>query len=379
MPIRYLKSLALISIFLTVAAATFYFFDTIAPSWGLSASWSQEFNYLISVIAALLIVLSANRIGRQLYIHSRQLIIKLSLSDFIIGLIGGIVGLLLAALATVPLAGLPDPWSWISSLIVAILATTAAIWAFTLKRNTIIEWFDAINFLSPHRSKERDKLRKNELSQEKDLVNPMVLDTSAIIDGRIGDIVKSGFLFGTLVVPIFILHELQQVADSTNPEKRQRGRRGIKLLQSLKKNKKIDTLTLDVDYEEVPQVDQKLIVLAKELKAKIVTCDYNLNGIAKVQGVTILNVNELATYLRQQFMPGELISVRVVQAGKENGQGIGYLPDGTMVVIQDAARLIGREVVTEVERVLQTAAGRMVFVKYSAPTRAKRLPLEVLE
>lgn len=194
--------------------------------------------------------------------------------------------------------------------------------------------------------------------------NPMILDTSAIIDGRIGEIAKTGFLDGTLIIPRFILGELQHIADSSDPLRRNRGRRGFEVIDDLKKigdGLKVEVTSLD--FPKIKAADDKLIQLGKKLKAKVVTTDYNLNKVAKLSGVMILNVNELANSIKTVLIPGEVMSVKVIQAGKEREQGVGYLPDGTMIVVQGGSKLIGQTLEAEVERVFQTVAGRMIFVK----------------
>jgi uncharacterized protein YacL len=192
--------------------------------------------------------------------------------------------------------------------------------------------------------------------------NPLILDTSAIIDGRILDIAKAGFLFGTILVPSFVLQELQQVADSADYLKRSRGRRGFEIIEDLKKVKGI---RIEVwDKEPVGKlVDDKLIKLGKSLHGKIITTDFNLNRVATVANVMVLNVNELANAVKTVAVPGEALKIKVVHIGKDPKQGVGYLADGTMIVVEDGAELVGQDVKTEVTRVIQVAAGRMIFTK----------------
>jgi len=188
-----------------------------------------------------------------------------------------------------------------------------------------------------------------------------VLDTSVIIDGRIADVAETGFLGGTLVIPQFILTELQQVADSPDSSKRQRGRRGLDMLQRLRNNNQIDIQIIETDYPAVKEVDLKLIELGKELDAVIVTNDFNLNKVSQLRGVSVLNINELANALKPVVLPGEAMRVFVLKEGKEYNQGVAYLDDGTMVVIDDARRLIGKTADIAVTSVLQTTAGKMIF------------------
>ena len=188
-----------------------------------------------------------------------------------------------------------------------------------------------------------------------------VLDTSVIIDGRIADVAETGFLGGTLIIPQFILTELQQVADSPDSSKRQRGRRGLDMLQRLRNNSQIDLQIIETDYPAIKEVDLKLIEIGKELDAVIVTNDFNLNKVSQLRGVNVLNINELANALKPVVLPGEAMRVFVLKEGKEYNQGVAYLDDGTMVVIDDARRLIGKTADVAVTSVLQTTAGKMIF------------------
>jgi uncharacterized protein YacL len=192
----------------------------------------------------------------------------------------------------------------------------------------------------------------------------LVLDTSVIIDGRVADIAETGFLAGRLVIPQFVLRELQQVADSADSMKRNRGRRGLDILQRIQKNQSLDIMITDVDFVEVREVDLKLIELAKHFDAKIVTNDFNLNKVAQLRGVTVLNINELANALRPVVLPGETMRVFILKEGKEYSQGVAYLDDGTMVVVDNARRCIGRTIDINVTSVLQTTAGKMIFGRF---------------
>ena len=191
----------------------------------------------------------------------------------------------------------------------------------------------------------------------------ILLDTSVIIDGRIADICKTGFLDGKFIVPRFVLKELQQIADSADSLKRERGRRGLDILSKLQKNSNIDVKIHNDDFPDIKEVDLKLVKLAKVLGAKIFTSDYNLNKVSEIQGIRVLNVNELANALRPVVLPGEMIETRLIKEGKEYNQGVGYLEDGTMIVVDNGRRLIGQNVNVVVGSVLQTAAGRMIFGK----------------
>src|SRR5215216_5426570 len=191
-----------------------------------------------------------------------------------------------------------------------------------------------------------------------------ILDTSVIIDGRIADICETGFMDGTMVIPQFVLKELQLVADSSDSMKRNRGRRGLDILQKVQKMSGVDVMISDMDFPEVKEVDLKLIELARALQGKIVTNDFNLNKVAQLRGVDVLNVNELANSLKPVVLPGEIMKVFILKEGKEYNQGVAYLDDGTMVVVDNARKMIGRTVDVVVTSVLQTTAGKMIFGRF---------------
>lgn len=212
---------------------------------------------------------------------------------------------------------------------------------------------DEFNIIIPY-----VRLRRQDQSEEVTL-----LDTSVIIDGRILDICKTKFLENRIVIPKFVLRELQQIADSTDPIKRQRGRRGLEILNTLKREAGVNITIHEEDIPELTEVDAKLVKLAKLLEAKILTVDFNLNRIASFQGIKVLNINELANALKPVVFPGEQMQIKLLKEGKEYNQAVGYLDDGTMVVVEDSRKLIGQEVKVAVTSVLQTQAGRMIFTK----------------
>ena len=200
--------------------------------------------------------------------------------------------------------------------------------------------------------------------------NYKILDTSVIIDGRIADLCETGFLDGTLVVPQFVLRELQYIADSQDALKRNRGRKGLEILQRIKKGPDVRVIISEADFPDIKDVDMKLIELAKQLSGKIITNDFNLNKVSELRGVQVLNINVLANALKPVLLPGEAMKVFVLKEGKEANQGVGYLDDGTMVVIDNAKRHIGRNIDITVTSVLQTTAGKMFFGKSEAPDEA---------
>jgi len=205
----------------------------------------------------------------------------------------------------------------------------------------------------------RGRPRDKEAATEEE--RPVLLDTSVIIDGRIADISQTGFICGPMLVPRFVLNELQHIADSADPLRRNRGRRGLDMLNRLKTESRVPVRITDLDVSEAREVDDKLIVLARQMRCPIVTNDYNLNRVAQVQGVQVLNINELANAAKTVLLPGETITVQVIQEGKELGQGVGYLDDGTMIVIEEGRSYIGQTIQVLVKKVLQRTEGRLVF------------------
>ncbi len=212
---------------------------------------------------------------------------------------------------------------------------------------------DEFNIIIPY-----VRLRRQDQAQD-----VILLDTSVIIDGRIVDICKTRFLGGKIIIPKFVLRELQQIADSTDPIKRQRGRRGLEILNTIQNEPGMDITIHEQDFTETTEVDAKLVLLAKLLEAKILTVDFNLNRVASIQGIKVLNINELANALKPVVFPGEEMRIKLIKEGKEHNQAVGYLDDGTMVVVEDARRLLGQDVKVVVTSVLQTQAGRMIFTK----------------
>jgi uncharacterized protein YacL len=210
---------------------------------------------------------------------------------------------------------------------------------------------------------------KNKKAKETAYNNPIIVDTSALIDGRVADVIETGFLTGTLIVADFVLSELQHIADASDALRRGKGRRGLEILENLKKSRLVKTVVYKGEGLAGKTTDDKLIEAAKQFKAKVLTTDFNLNKVATVSGIKILNVNELVNALKTTLLPGEKIEVKVIQEGKEKSQGVGYLSDGTMIVVENGAPYIGKAVTATVSRVLQTAAGRMIFVQVEQPER----------
>jgi uncharacterized protein YacL len=222
---------------------------------------------------------------------------------------------------------------------------------------------DLFNVISSFTNRQNQPLVSGEGGSVWAQSRTILLDTSVIIDGRIADIARTGFLPGTLLIPRFVLNELQYIADSSDSLRRHRGRRGMEVLTTLQKEPSIPVRVTDVDVEGVREVDDKLVILARQMRCPILTNDYNLNRIAELQGVTVLNINELANAVKSILLPGERLSVEIIQEGKETGQGVGYMDDGTMIVVESGREFMNRVMDVTVTKVLQTSAGRMIFAK----------------
>jgi uncharacterized protein YacL len=282
---------------------------------------------------------------------------EMSSSQLFAGVIGLILGLAIAALMTPALSNLPPPFGEVMPFVVSILLGYFGL-AMLMRRHREI-----FTFVNARLARDGMAGRGRGRARESDAV---LLDTSVIIDGRIADISRTGFIGETMLVPRFVLNELQHIADSPDSLRRNRGRRGLDMLNKLQKESVVPIVITDLDMEEVREVDDKLVMLAKKLHCPIITNDYNLNRVAELQGVVVLNVNELTNAVRVILLPGETLQVRIIQEGKEIGQGVGYLDDGTMVVVENGKRYLNQTVTTVVTKVLQTAAGRMIFAQPTA-------------
>ncbi len=285
--------------------------------------------------------------------HLRNRLIKMPserLGAFIVGLF---LGLAASALLSIPLAALPDPFGGILPIVAAVVVCYFSVVIVVWRRQDLRQFFGN---LRP--SAEGGQPRP--IAAEEEYI---LLDTSVIIDGRIADVSKTGFIRSALLVPHFVLMELQHIADSADTLRRNRGRRGLEVLRLLQQEATVPVKLTDMDASGVRDVDAKLIALARELRCPIMTNDYNLNRVADLQGILVLNINDLANAVKVAFLPGEEFQVKIIQEGKEYGQGVGYLDDGTMVVVEDAQSRINQTLNVTVTKVLQTTAGRMVFAK----------------
>jgi uncharacterized protein YacL len=283
----------------------------------------------------------------------KALLGRLSAEVLVSALLGLVAGLLVAALLAFPLSLLPPPFGGVLPFLGVLIFVYFGISIFVMRQS------DLANILGSVSARRNGETHPGSGQSNR----TVLLDTSVIIDGRVADIAKTGFLPGTLLIPRFVLNELQYIADSSDGLRRQRGRRGMEVLSELQKASSVLVRISDIDVEDVREVDDKLVILARQLKCPILTNDYNLNRIAELQGVPILNINELANAVKSVVLPGELLSVNVIQEGKEIGQGVGYMDDGTMVVVENGNRYLNKEITVTVTKVLQTAAGRMIFAR----------------
>ena len=319
-------------------------FDEAPAEAALSIAWVVAWTVLGFSLLPYLTVIPAMAALRSVQ--------QLSTLEFVTAIVGLFLGLVLGLLLGLPVAALPPPIGTIAPLGISIVLGLAMVGLTVAKRHDLLAAAEGIGIL------------RRPAGEGAAADGPRILvDTSAIIDGRIADIAESGFLFGTLVVPRFVLDEVQRLADSADNLRRTRGRRGLEILGRMRKAGVVAVEVTDEDAPGVAEVDSKLVELARRNGRPILTNDLNLNRIADLQGVRVMNLNSLANAVKPALLPGEELHVRVIQPGKDPGQGVGYLDDGTMVVVEGGARSIDSELDVTVTRVLQTVAGRMIFAQ----------------
>jgi uncharacterized protein YacL len=278
----------------------------------------------------------------------------MSTAEFVAAVAGLLIGLLIALLLGLPLSDLPEPYGRYLPLGVSVCFGFGMLGLTVAKREDLVAAAEAAGLV---------RRSEGQAASSRGGETQVVVDTSAIIDGRIADIVDSGFLYHRLIVPHFVLDELQRIADSSDTQRRARGRRGLDILGRLQKEGPTPVDIVDDDPMEAGDVDAKLVALARARGAAILTNDFNLNRVADLQSIRVLNINSLANALKPALLPGDTLRIKVLTEGKEAGQGVGYLDDGTMVVVESGARLVGQELDVAVTRVLQTVMGRMVFAQ----------------
>ena len=372
----------LITLFLAIAIATLLrLASPLLATYISEEFFSMDIEIFETTLASLICVLTGGILGGVSgWLLSPFLIRKLKLfsifvekqlgimpvPDVIAGAAGLAIGLIIANLLSYSFAKIPVIGDYIPvvfSIIIGYLGLHVTI----KKRSEISSLFDAIpNKFRSHAKVESEKVEEIPLEIPKietGSTNYKLLDTSVIIDGRIADICETGFLEGTLLIPGFVLEELQHIADSADSLKRIRGRRGLDILQRIRTGSKIHVEIGNTDYPEIQEVDAKLVRLASEVNGKILTNDFNLNKVAQLRGVEVLNINELSNAVKPVVIPGETMLVQVVKDGKEPGQGVAYLDDGTMIVVENGHRHLNRKISVEVTSALQTAAGRMIFAR----------------
>ena len=298
--------------------------------------------------------------------------------DLMSGAVGGIIGLIISSLFSNSFKDI----QFFGPLLAVILSIFLGYLGLTIgmKRKEDITGF--LSFFPKFRGDKMDKADKNKESKADhslERVNYKILDTSVIIDGRIADIVKTGFVEGILLIPSFVLEELRHIADSSDLLKRNRGRRGLDILNQISKETVIKVHIHEQDFDDINEVDSKLVRLGQVLGSSLLTNDYNLNKVAELQGVKVLNINELANALKPIVLPGEEMLVQVMKEGKEPGQGVAYLDDGTMIVVDTGRRFMGQHVTVLVTSVLQTAAGRMIFAKPKSVLEKKQMGLRTVD
>jgi uncharacterized protein YacL len=320
-------------------------FDAAPGSVVLELGWVIAWTVLGFAILPYLTVIPAT--------NALKAVEELSTAEFVTAIIGLFLGLLLGLLLGLPAANFPPPIGTFAPLTISLFLGLGMVGLTVAKRHDLIAAAEGLGIL-----------KRKPADGGSPAGGPQILvDTSAIIDGRIADIAESGFLYGTLVVPRFVLDEVQRLADSADSLRRTRGRRGLEILGRLRKEGATPVVVIDEDVPGMSEVDSKLVELAKRAGRAVLTNDLNLNRIAELQGVRVLNINSLANAMKPALLPGEELKVRVIQPGKDAGQGVGYLDDGTMVVVEGGARSIDNEVDVTVTRVLQTVAGRMIFAQ----------------
>jgi len=357
------KSIARVigSVVAIVAIMALYFLDRSQfPSW-INIWWAIG----IAGVAAIIMFIITPYITVMPYHWMRNT----SASDLLAAVIGLVVGLIISVLLGIPLSNLPANLGRILPFVGAVVFSSLGVAIAIQRKNDIMHLFQT-GFI-PRRTREREREREREEERNKERekenvsqlqpVTQILLDTSAIIDGRIADISQTGFISGALIVPRFVLNELQHIADSADTMRRNRGRRGLEMLNRLQKDATVPIEITDTDVEGIVEVDSKLVKLAQTLHCPIITNDFNLNRVAELQGVKVLNINELANAVKPVLLPGEDIVIKIIQDGKELGQGVGYLDDGTMIVVEGGRQYMGSTIEVSVTRVLQTVAGRMIF------------------
>jgi len=319
---------------------------------GGSADDYVRYVLILSLSGAALGLLLTPWVTTRPFNYVRKRIRQLPAPKLVAIIVGLVVGLIIGALLAIPFGQLPDPLGAIMPFAGTVLFAWLGVSIMVMRANDIAALFPVRSLASG--------VRARPLQQAERMI---LVDSSVIIDGRIADIAQTGFIQNAIVVPRFVLNEVQHIADSSDDMRRNRGRRGLEVLNRLRKNSPVPVRITDMDIEDVREVDDKLVLLARQLHCPVMTNDYNLNRVAEIQGVQVLNINELANAVKAVYLPGETFTVRIIQEGTETDQGVGYLDDGTMVVVERGIRYKGRPISVLVTKTIQTAAGRMIFAR----------------
>jgi uncharacterized protein YacL len=330
-----------------VVASNGGLFSTSDYEGALVAAWTTAWIVVGFAILPYLTVVPATWLIRRVE--------ELTTAEFVTAVIGLLLGLLMGVLLGFPLSRFPEPFGSTLPLGVSLFLGLGMVGLTVAKRADLITAAEAIGLVRNPTA--------GQTATGGSGAPHIVVDTSAIIDGRIAEIVESGFIYGSLVIPRFVLDELQHIADSSDTLRRNRGRRGLDILSRMQKDTTTPVEIVEDDVPDVPEVDAKLVALARVRSQVILTNDFNLNRVAELQGIRVMNINSLANAVKPALLPGEELRVRVIQEGKEAGQGVGFLDDGTMIVVEGGARQIDKDVDVTVTRVLQTVAGRMIFAQ----------------
>jgi uncharacterized protein YacL len=345
--IRFLGAALGVLIGLTLATVDGGMFTDQQFSGAFLAAWVISWLVLGFGLLPYLTVVPAGWVIRQVQ--------KLSTAEFVTAVVGLLIGLLMGLLLGLPLSNIEGPLGEFLPLGVSLFLGLGMVGLTVAKRADLVAAAEAVGLFRRPAAEDGTVLRAGEPH--------IVVDTSAIIDGRIAEIVESGFIYGTLVVPRFVLDELQHIADSSDTLRRNRGRRGLEILSRMQKDARTPVEIAEDRFPEIAEVDAKLVALARQRSRAILTNDFNLNRVAELQGIRVMNINSLANAVKPALLPGEDLRVRVIQEGKEAGQGVGFLDDGTMIVVEGGARYIDHDLDVAVTRVLQTVAGRMIFAQ----------------
>ena len=335
-----------------MAIAGWQFGVYLANRPGGSAQDYVRYVLILSLSGAALGLLLTPWVTTRPFSWIRKRIRKLPAQQLLAIVIGLVVGLIVGALMSIPLGQLPGSFGEIMPLAGTLLFAWLGVSVMVMRAGDI----SALISVRPQAAGREGGLGRQ-------FERMILVDSSVIIDGRIADIARTGFIQSPIIVPRFVLNEVQHVADSADNIRRHRGRRGLEVLNQLRKDSTVPVRITDMDIEDVFEVDDKLVLLAKQLHCPVMTNDFNLNRVAEIQGVQVLNVNELANAVKAIYLPGERFTVRIIQEGREPDQGVGYLEDGTMVVVENGVHYQDQQIDVEVTKAIQTAAGRMIFAR----------------